>query len=96
MSNVQPSSSKIDSTLNWIKGLFASDPNKEVTTAKNNLSKVQSECTEKIKVATDEVIKAEKAKVASEPSAPSVGGKSRRKGTKKPKQGRKNKKTRRY
>jgi hypothetical protein len=80
--------SKFDAALDWIKGIFKSDPNKEVEKAKTNRDNVKSECEKKVADAESAFQKA-----SADKEIP-TGGKSGRKGTRKPK-GKKNKKTRR-
>ncbi len=81
---------------------FSTDLDKEEQKAKDNLAKITMECEEKKKVALSTVteVTAKKAakeaeeKVKAAGETVTRGGKSRRKGTRKPK-GKKNKKTRR-
>ena len=90
MSNSDESvTSKITS---FFTGIFKSDPSKELNKATENLNKVKSECEKKIRDAESEVKKISSSTLATA-TAP-VGGKSRRKGSRKSK-GKKNKKTRR-
>jgi hypothetical protein len=83
--------SKIDAALDWIKGIFKSDPNKEVEKAKANREKVKSECEKKV---NDAELEVQKASADIKKEEITTGGKSRRKGTRKSK-GKKNKRTRR-
>jgi hypothetical protein len=82
--------------------IFTTDLTKEETKARENLNKITADCADKTKVAQQAVNEASAAKVAKEAAEKALaatkltttGGKSRRKGTRKPK-GRKNKKTHR-